>query len=483
MSGERVTIEGTSVPRWAWLTYRTLTWFCVFLFACALLLRWPGILHQYTYLIKRMLRIENLLPLFFLISCIYALTGRIGAAHWVRMSGVWLLALNWSDIPGIGRVAIERWMYGEPFDITGIARLTGSNAVIYWMFLGKVVDALVLVMLVVSSHVVCSSHERDRMISDSSARTESGKWGRLLGAGLVLMGLGIACCWPHYSLLAEFYLRIVGSYLLAGGVACLLLWHFQTRSSFRIGAPICASAIVLTHTAYISFATAVVVGLPWVSLGVRNLWCRRVSLRLRVTAIVVMVLFGVLAFPQSFLPCVGYLRFLPGPKPLTERPVDFPDYIRAPEGAYDVVYYSGKQPTLSFSIDTSYPASETTDSISRSLDEAGWQRLDYDLRGPLVESSHSRGWDHPRPVPEGEDERDVGEPCSFWNGQWVNDANDVVWVMLAGRPSDGTSPVTLRGSITWESSESARRWLDNYRIVRAEQEHQEQTEEPNSIEP
>src|SRR5512146_2007403 len=79
--------------------------------------------------------------------------------------------------------------------------------------------------------------------------------------------------------------------------------------------------------------------------------------------------------------------------PLTQRP----DSLLVAPFATDIRYLAANgndQVTdqLSYSVEESYPATDTLAFIRDGLKRMGWKPLEYDFWNPSIPSSHSRGW-------------------------------------------------------------------------------------------
>ncbi len=471
MSEEELETSEAAVPNAVWWGYRALVCFWIVMTAGGLVLRWSGYRYQYLRGYTYQAWIEWLLPSVFLAACVWGLTRTDGAIHAARVTGVWLLALLWSGTPDLGRLVMERWKYGDPLDITGMSFLTSSSGSVTLMLLGRLLRLILLMALVLMAHGIYERRYLRQAASGDAERGRSRGHDRLLTAGLAGIAVGLGLLWLGRHVITTMHVDVLGAYVLMGGAMGLLLWHFMGRAFSLAAAIIGASVVILVYRSYSPVGLGAIAWVPLVGLGLWNVRRLCVGVRLRVAGVVVPVVFGAVTFSQWPVIRVAPLYFRLYPGPMAERPAEFPEYMRVPDGAYDVEYYGGREWAMSFSVEGSYPAAETLGFIGRLLEEAGWQRLDYDLLGPKVESSHVAGWHEMRGIDDNQDNEDYeGGRMRFWRAQWINDANDVVWVGLYGPGADDGNEVTLRGDVHLQRASSVRGLLENYRRVRTEEE-------------
>lgn len=472
MSEEQTKMEGMSAPPLAQAVYQLLPWICVPILVLSLCF---GLLYGYQSYIDRyryLFWMHCLLQVVFLISCIGAMTRRGWASQWLRVSGVWCLALVWSDIPSLAERTVWNLLYREPIYLGGASDLMKPHFPSYIYLLGRSLFFLALLALTISSHIVYKNRQRASTTPIRSVGAGAIEYGCLLYAGVLGIFFGLIIYWLDSIVAIQIYLDVVGTYLLVAGVACVLIWHLSAQGLFLAGLPICISSILFIYKQYGFVTLTLVLWVPLIVLGVIYLCQKNYSFKLRTIAVCLPVVLTLISLSSSFVPIIGSLRFLPYPEITSERPPDFPEYLQVPDAATEVKYRGGENPYLFFVINDPYPASKTLDFICGRLEQAGWKELDYDLMNPESESSHVIGWFDPISLwlASEDDTNDIDNNLrpSRWSAWWINEKDETISVHLSYEPPTDANDVltTLCCNLSQHSAKSSMRgFLNNYKRI------------------
>lgn len=290
-------------------------------------------------------------------------------------------------------------------------------------------------LLVISAHFVCKSQVSIDAKTAKSDLTKGGMNRRLFWVGIAGIILGLIFYRLDPVIPPHMYGAVFGTYFLFIGVVSLLIWHLQFKDGFLVRSAVSISAILVIYKQYGDFILTAILWAPVLALAVINANRKTYSPALRIAAIgftVAMILITLLRFS---IPILGPFRFFPYPKETTILPAEFPDYLRAPDGASQVRYRGGENPYLEFVIHEAYPAADTISYMSDRFEQAGWIKLDYDVMNPNLESSHLKGWYNPAEYWLGLDNKDEESKCDKglrqWEAWWTNNKDEILCMRIS----------------------------------------------------
>lgn len=353
-------------------------------------------------------------------GCVGAVLRRLWGAAALGTTVLYSIASGLTfDVTAL-REIVERIYWGAPLNPGGGPDFSG-NLVRLWAV--QVAVFLFMASIVVLSQVVVAAATRAEDGDLQKPRTTAGqKRALLFGAGLVVAGL----LYKSLDLvLFDVSIATVGaSFAIVVGSFLAMFAHMRMRRHFLASSAILTALalVIAPQTAGPAFWAVV----PWLlplGLGMASLLRKNADKRLGLVAIGLTVFLAALFVAEPF---PLYLRFGVYPKPSTTRPANFPAYMQAPEGAAQVQYYGGNEPSLYFFVDDPFPAEPTLAFIEDHLSRAGWQKLDYSLMNPNFPSSHKAGWSD---VMVGSSPTRA-EECRRWMGHWINKERQTIAVML-----------------------------------------------------
>lgn len=426
------------LPRVVWLIYQALVWLyalVIIISSCVVLLH---ISREYVNIYKYLPYIEYSITLIFLISCIGAIARRLWAAHWVSVTGVWCLAMYWSDVPGLIECAVEEILYGPRTVLGAGPDLSRWAYPVYVYLLARLIGLGLLLALIITSHIVSRQQVE---IGAETKKRRSIQMGRFLYGGILLIFLGVVVKWLDVHIERQIYAMTVGSYLVVAGVVLILIWHVSARDLFFAGSAVSMSAILFIYRpAIVPAFYNFLLWLPPVATGMLSLLRRHVGAKLRAAVIGLPVVFVLISFSSSLVEIPLDMSFAVYHKITSRQPEDFPVYLQVPPGATDARYRGGNRPYLYFTGEDPYPASKTVGFITANLEEAGWNKLEYDLLDPNFRSSHLEGWYSPLgrwfgPSDANSEHGSKRKPC-LWDAYWINDRDETVHVSLGYRLSE-----------------------------------------------
>jgi len=453
------------LPGLVWLVYQALAWFYALAIIFSLYMSLFYGKQEYVEGYKHLSYIEHSIEFIFLIACIGAITRRSWAAHWVRVTGIWLLTLFWSNVPGLFESTIQEILYGAPEVIGGGPNLTNKPYPSYVYLLAKIIGFLLLLTLIIISHVISVQRAKTASRKEGAGPIKNG---RLLYIGILVILLGLAFKWLDLHIEQQIYAMTIGSYLVVGGAVLILIWHILVRSLF-VGASVASISTVL-FIYKPPFASSVLTFVLWgpaIAMGAVNLFRKNWNAKLRTAIIGLPIVFMLTAFSPSVVQIPVRMHFWVYYKETSQRPADFPEYLQVPSGATNVRYRGGDNPHLSFTLEEPYPATATFNFITSNLEQAGWKKLDYNLMNPEFKSSHLIGWYSPltRWFDLGEDTKKKIKN-SRWMADWINNKNETLSMHLEYSPpkEDEEKLTILYCNLSQHSAEGwMRMYVENYK--------------------
>jgi len=461
----------TSADR-AWLWYRILVWVCVLFLLInigfGLFYGYRSYSDPYQY----MFLIQFSLQLALLVSCIAAIRGKAWAAHAVRVTGVWYLALLWTEIPGFAEMTVSDILYGEPIYVGGAAELMKPTLPSYVYLLGRTFVFLVFLILVVLAHFVFKSRASSDTEAEQPNSTREKVNRRLFGAGVAGLIVGLIFFSLDVVVPPKMFATVIGSYFLIVGFVSLLIWHIRFKDDFLLRSAVSIAAILLIYQRYGAiFSSTVILWVPVLAFAVISTFKKSHNQTLRVTAFCFTVAIMSIALVDVYRPMLGPLRFFSYSKETTERPAEFPDYLIAPDGAAKVSYKGGDISYVSYVMHEAYPATKTLEFIADTLERAGWFNLEYDVMNPNFKSSNLVGWYNPakRWLNLGDEvEQDNPDKSSFvWSAWWANNNDETISVHITQvHHAANKDELYINCTCTKYSSDSwIREYLENYKRI------------------
>ncbi len=412
-------------PRAAWWVYQGLAW--VYLVAMAVttcigLLR-PTRDYYDAYGYPAYVR--YCFSLVFTVACVAAVTRRRWAPHWVRVTGLWCVAMVWPTVVSIAGEAVQRLRFGPGIVIGGGIRTLSTTNWVYVYLVILLADLLLLVSFVTTAGIVFAGRARTGREKDRSAFAEAGK---LLYSGTAIVVVGLVVKWVDFHIEQQTYGMTIGSYSVVAGAALILLWHLLAPQVFIAGSATAMAVIFFLQGAtYASLVLNLAVWLPVFGLVAASFSLKQVERNLRIASLGITIILAVFAVFFSALEMPLSLHFSIYHKPTSKRPADFPEHLQAPPGATNVRYLGGDSPHLSFAIEDPYPASKTLNFISSHLEQAGWKRAEPRVLWPGLFDRRMEGWSRLGEYP-GEDFK-----CCVWTGDWANDKGESLSLWLTYR--------------------------------------------------
>lgn len=465
-----------------WRVYQGLAWFYALAIAISLSFQILYVRVEYFDTYRHLPYLEYGIQLIFMASCVGAIARRRWAACWVSATAVWCLAIYWAGVPALIERAVLEICYGGPISI-GRGLDSGELAYRPYVYLLAKPIGVGLLLGVIAASQTVAKHQAKPAEGGEAGWKETG---RLLYIGVSVIFLGLAFKWLDVHTESQTYGMTIGTYMVVAGAVAILIWHVFAHKLFIAGSVASASSILFIHTPAMSPAYLnLVLWVPVMCVGFLNLLRKGMAAKLRVAVVCLPVLFLLIGFTGSAVDIPVIMCFGAYHKPTAERPGDFPEYLQVPAGANDVRYTGGNRPSLFFTVKDPHPASKTLAFITTNLERAGWKKLEYDLLGPELESSHLKGWYSPLeqwfgPVdPNREAQRDRNG-C-LWDAWWINDADETVQLRLTYRIAEEgkTDWSKLYGSISVSPADPAHlEYIRYYRQVHTEGMDSDESNEP-----
>jgi hypothetical protein len=390
----------------------------------------------------------------------------------------------WPTVISIAGEAVQRLRFGSGLVIGGGIRTISTTNWVYVYLAVLLVDLLLLVSFVTTAGIVFAGRARTCGEKEQSA---SAKAGKLLYTGIVVLVVGLAVKWVDFHIEQQTYGMTIGSYFVVGGVALMLLWHLLAPEVFIACSATTMAVIFFIHGAtYASLVLNLAVWLPVFGLVAASFSLKQVERNLRIASIGIPIILAVFAIFPTVLEVPLGLHFSAYHKPTSERPRDFPEYLQVPAGANDVRYKGGNRPSVHFTVEDPHPASKTLAFITANLERAGWKKLEYDLMGPELESSHLKGWYSPLeqwfgPIEPKKEAQSDRKRC-LWDASWINERDETVHVRLTYRLSeeDKIDWTDLHCSISQSPADPMQlELIKHYRLVHPEGNEPNKAEEPS----
>ncbi|MHC4645836.1 MAG: hypothetical protein ACYTBJ_10050 [Planctomycetota bacterium] len=331
----------------------------------------------------------------------------------------------WPTVVSIAGEAVQRLRFGPGIVLGGGIRSVCTTNWVYVYLVILLADLLLLVSFVTTAGIVFAGLARTGGEEDHSAFEKAGKW-RYTGIAIVVVGTVVK--WVDFHIEQQTYGMTIGSYLVAAGVALMLLRHLLAPGVFIAGSATAMAVIFFLQGAtYASLVLNLAVWLPVFGLVAASFSLKQVERNLRMASLGIPIILALFAIFSSALEVPLGLHFSVYHKPTSERMADFPEYLQAPPGATNVRYLSGDSPHLTFAIEDPYPANKTLNFISSHLEQAGWKRAERRVLWPGLFDRRIEGWSHLAEYP-GEDFK-----CCVWTADWTNDRDESLTVWLTYR--------------------------------------------------
>ena len=372
--------------------------------------------------------IQLSLRLVLLVACIGAVTHKIWAANLMRVVGLCLLvAVLFPVGPAIFQELIENVRYGPPVVIGGGPDFKKK---IYLLAIMHLICLLLFLALIITAHII-ARYESKSSACTTTVKSKAIKNSRLLVAGIIIFSAGLFLKWLDSQITHQHqpFAFIFGSYFLVAGVAILLVWQIMLQNFFIAASTITLSGVLLISapTAY-SQSWTLALWSPLLVLGVVSFFREKANIKLRTISLIfpLILVLIIIIVPFSF-----FLRFSPYEVITSNRPENFPRYLQVPENATDINYRGGNNPDLYFTVNDPYPATQTLGFIADKLEQAGWKKLNYDLRNPEFPSSHIKGWSALQ------EDHDLKYKHHTWMAGWINDKDETLRLILKYRFPEG----------------------------------------------
>ncbi|TFG49370.1 MAG: hypothetical protein E4H40_03125 [Candidatus Brocadiia bacterium] len=452
-------------PRTAWMVFQILAWFAVVGYILT-----PIILFAYgrtgseiiAHYVKR--DIVDLVSFLSFLACLAAILRKPWAAHLVRTTALWSLALCASVIPGVLRgIASPLFPNSEFF-------LFNRGFSFWYSILYLVAVGTIVVEVVVAGKVDAARTDKKNQTTLSSRLARAEKF-FAAGVATVFVVIGIRSL-GRYLLANDYHLvEIATTYiLLCATIICMISQCF-TRRYFTAISAISMSMVALFLpiiarflSASQSLATGIMTAscfppyslpewLPMLILAGLAFFSKKLHKTLRLAAVAIPLSLMLIA---QFSPVSLRGSFTVEYTSSSEKPQDWPDWLTPPDEAADICYstdlaFNGK--SLHFKVQDPYPADKTLQFIAHRLAGAGFRKLDdhifpnehislsnvqpsylsdeTDHNVHYNPSSHTQGWSEPTVC-----QRTPFICVKNWQAQWLNEADELVWVRLHYRATE-----------------------------------------------
>ncbi len=361
-------------PKSVWFLFQGMAWGFILYYLADFILGGPIYTSIYRCFHYEFLIISLTLILhpLFLIACVCAVFQTRRSPDFVRVTAFWMFAFLFASFPRLLHSAYSM-IFGLPpeqFTLTITPQILFDES-------GRMI--MVLVFFIVGNLV-----QRRQILQPGDYLSRENRYSYLVGQ--LFFGSGVIIFLYVFFTQNPFnpFFYFPSTRI---GMILILIGHFLLRRYFLCLAPIVlAASLVLVHFPGYPLGVVLEAWIPTVLFGLLVcILCRAVPLHFRLVGFLVPVIFllFLVSILHSYEKMTRSVIRVRDPGMQTVKPKDFPAYLSAPAGAYDLGYRksdagsSGSHFKISYKINESYPARNTLAFIERSLTSAGLHPLFY----------------------------------------------------------------------------------------------------------